>query len=39
MDAFETRGVLMGLYLTTKRLLKCHPFHSGGFDYVPQSDD
>ena len=38
LDAFEKRGVFMGLFLTTKRLLKCHPYHPGGFDYVPQSD-
>jgi len=37
-DAFEKRGVWMGLVLTTKRLLKCHPFHPGGFDHVPHSD-
>lgn len=38
LEAFEKRGVLMGLFLTTKRVLKCHPYHPGGFDYVPQSD-
>ncbi|MDD3840065.1 MAG: membrane protein insertion efficiency factor YidD [Clostridia bacterium] len=30
--AIEKYGVIKGLYLTVKRLLKCHPFHSGGYD-------
>lgn len=34
-QAFETHGILRGLYLTIKRLLKCHPFHPGGYDPVP----
>ena len=35
MDAITLHGSLKGLYLTTRRLLKCHPFHAGGFDPVP----
>ena len=31
--AFEKYGVIKGLSLTVKRILKCHPFHPGG--YVP----
>ncbi|MCS7203775.1 MAG: membrane protein insertion efficiency factor YidD [Thermodesulfovibrio sp.] len=23
---------IKGLYLTVKRILKCHPFHPGGYD-------
>jgi hypothetical protein len=33
--AVEKYGVLKGLALGGKRLLKCHPFHPGGVDYVP----
>ncbi len=33
--AIEKHGLYKGLYLGTKRLLKCHPFHSGGVDPVP----
>jgi putative component of membrane protein insertase Oxa1/YidC/SpoIIIJ protein YidD len=28
-------GVFNGSYLAVKRLLKCHPYHAGGFDPVP----
>ncbi|MCS6291772.1 MAG: membrane protein insertion efficiency factor YidD [Nitrospira sp.] len=34
MDAIRQRGCLEGLGLTLIRLLKCHPFHAGGFDPV-----
>ena len=29
-------GVLRGLYLGTRRLLRCHPWNPGGFDYLPR---
>lgn len=32
--AFEKYGVIRGGYLTIRRLLKCHPFHAGGYDPV-----
>ena len=32
--AFEKYGVARGCYLTVRRLLKCHPFHPGGYDPV-----
>lgn len=32
--AFEKYGVLRGGYLTVRRLLKCHPFHPGGYDPI-----
>jgi len=34
LEAIERYGVLKGMGLTLKRLLKCHPFHPGGYDPV-----
>ncbi len=30
--AFEKYGFFKGLFLTIKRILKCSPLHSGGWD-------
>ena len=34
-DAIKRKGVLKGLLLTLKRIVKCHPWHPGGVDEVP----
>ncbi|MBW2090857.1 MAG: membrane protein insertion efficiency factor YidD [Deltaproteobacteria bacterium] len=34
-QALEKYGPLKGLQLTLFRILKCHPFHPGGYDPVP----
>ncbi len=34
--AVERFGVLRGLFLATKRLLCCHPWHEGGYNPVPE---
>jgi|GEM_PF-5819495 len=34
-DALANYGAIKAVRLSTVRLLKCHPFHPGGFDYVP----
>jgi len=33
-SAIRTYGGRVGLILAVKRLLKCHPWHEGGFDPV-----
>ncbi|HGE71275.1 TPA: membrane protein insertion efficiency factor YidD [Candidatus Poribacteria bacterium] len=33
-EAIAVHGVIKGGWLTIKRLLKCHPFHPGGYDPV-----
>lgn len=32
MQAIEKYGALKGGYLAIRRILKCHPFHKGGYD-------
>jgi len=35
-QAVEKYGVARGLWMGAKRLLRCHPFHAGGIDPVPE---
>lgn len=35
IEALEKYGAIKGSYLAIRRLLKCHPFHKGGYDPVP----
>lgn len=30
--AYKKYGFFKASYLSTKRILKCHPFHQGGYD-------
>jgi putative membrane protein insertion efficiency factor len=34
MEAIQKKGFWKGLLLGLLRILKCHPFHPGGFDPV-----
>jgi len=36
IEALQRHGAIIGSYLSLRRLLKCHPFHQGGIDPVPE---
>lgn len=35
IEAVQEHGGLKGGWMAIKRILKCHPFHPGGYDPVP----
>lgn len=37
VDAFKDYPLHIALYLSVKRILKCHPWHPGGYDPVPEN--
>ena len=39
LEALKTHGVLKGLWLGTKRLLRCHPWGGSGYDPVPPKEN
>ena len=36
IKALQRWGVIHGLWLTLKRLARCHPWSKGGYDDVPE---
>lgn len=35
LEAVEKYGAIKGGYLAVRRILRCNPFHKGGYDPVP----
>ena len=35
LTALETHGAVKGVWLTARRLVRCHPWAAGGIDRVP----
>ena len=38
IEALATHGLLRGIALTARRLVRCRPMSPGGYDPVPHSD-
>jgi len=36
-DALQTKGLLKGLAFGLRRILKCHPWHPGGYDPITEN--
>ncbi len=34
IEAIAKNGILKGIYVGTKRILRCHPFCEGGYDPI-----
>ncbi|WP_459763543.1 membrane protein insertion efficiency factor YidD [Alkaliphilus crotonatoxidans] len=32
IEAYQHYGFFKGTYLTIRRIIRCHPFHPGGYD-------
>ena len=39
IEAIEVHGIIKGLYLGSKRILRCHPWGKSGYDPVPSKEN
>ena len=39
IEAFRAHGAMHGGVLAMRRILRCNPWHEGGYDPVPAADD
>ena len=35
IQSIQKHGFYKGIFLALRRILKCHPYHAGGYDPVP----
>jgi len=39
IEAYKIHGLVIGSWLSARRILKCHPFTLGGYDPVPKKSN
>jgi putative membrane protein insertion efficiency factor len=38
IEAVERHGTRRGVVIAVRRVLRCHPWHAGGYDPVPRTE-